>query len=358
MDEPCPVAECEALDEEDRVGDGAALASLLALTGKKADDDNDDYANDNAKGRGDKGPPTAKRDGLITMSGLPPGHWKNLFHLELVKERNKPKQAPTKPPQAPFFLQWRGDADKGEDAAAVEGGESKDAAETDGKKAEEKWDAAWSDDDDVDDGEGGAKDAKDDTATKADDKEESDAIVAAPPSDKKRRKIAHHRSKLAEILQSCHDRRAATSSPGTTYDEVTRYMSKMGPSAIDVEISSLCHGIHDADDGLPLLRLAALWLLECCESRLSFEAVNAYLHRFLHVHANSIAGIEDEAAQKKEHALGGEEDEDEDDPLKRSRLELVSTIARLRAKQRAASNKLHEKMQHTICLLRHFSRMV
>ena len=54
-----------------------------------------------------KFPPTAKEDGLITLSGTPPAHCKNLFHLELVKEHNKPKGAPKKPLSAPFFLQWR-----------------------------------------------------------------------------------------------------------------------------------------------------------------------------------------------------------------------------------------------------------
>ena len=55
-----------------------------------------------------EGPPQPKRDGLVTLSCLPAAHWKNLFHLKLVKERNKPTEAPKKPPNAPFFLQWRG----------------------------------------------------------------------------------------------------------------------------------------------------------------------------------------------------------------------------------------------------------
>ena len=61
----------------------------------------------------------ARANGLVTLSGLPPTHWKNLFHLELVKERNKPIEPPKKPPSAPFFLQWRNDeneVDKAENA--------------------------------------------------------------------------------------------------------------------------------------------------------------------------------------------------------------------------------------------------
>ena len=82
------------------------------------------------------------------MSGLPPAHWKNLFHLELVKERNKPKEAPQKPPQAPFFLQFRAGesvlGDEGDIGAAS--GESKGAS--DGKEME-GWDAVWSDNDEA-----------------------------------------------------------------------------------------------------------------------------------------------------------------------------------------------------------------
>merc|ERR1712165_625282 len=82
--------------------------------------------------------PVPKKEGLITLSGLPAAHWKNLFHLELVKERNKPKEAPKKPPSAPFFLQWRA-------GEAMIPKEDNDQTE---KTDDEEWDAAWSDDED------------------------------------------------------------------------------------------------------------------------------------------------------------------------------------------------------------------
>ena len=42
--------------------------------------------------------------GAITMSALPRGYWSSLFHLEVIKARNKPV-APVAPPKsAPFFL--------------------------------------------------------------------------------------------------------------------------------------------------------------------------------------------------------------------------------------------------------------
>ena len=41
---------------------------------------------------------------LITLSTLPESRWRSLMNLELIKERNKPKQPPKKPKAAPFFL--------------------------------------------------------------------------------------------------------------------------------------------------------------------------------------------------------------------------------------------------------------
>lgn len=43
-------------------------------------------------------------DGLITMSTLAEARWKNLLSLDIIKKRNKPKEPPKKPKQAPFFL--------------------------------------------------------------------------------------------------------------------------------------------------------------------------------------------------------------------------------------------------------------
>ncbi|CAB3409631.1 unnamed protein product [Caenorhabditis bovis] len=43
-------------------------------------------------------------DSLITYSGLAPSRWANLPDLALIKERNKPTEAPRKIKQAPFFL--------------------------------------------------------------------------------------------------------------------------------------------------------------------------------------------------------------------------------------------------------------
>lgn len=43
-------------------------------------------------------------DKLVTLSLLPQSHWRSLIHLDLIKERNKPKEPAKAPKSAPFFL--------------------------------------------------------------------------------------------------------------------------------------------------------------------------------------------------------------------------------------------------------------
>lgn len=41
---------------------------------------------------------------LMTLSLVPKSRWQTLLHLDMIKERNKPKEAPKAPEKAPFFL--------------------------------------------------------------------------------------------------------------------------------------------------------------------------------------------------------------------------------------------------------------
>jgi len=331
MNEPCPVAECEQEEANNDAPSKLAKRDFLSIANSSGENEDDNGMN-----------PQPKHHGLITLSGLPPAHWKNLFHLELVKERNKPTEAPQKPPQAPFFLQWRSGIESG---ATPEDNNNDD----DGKLIKDstgEWGAVWSDDDDTEDN----AEANDDGVEKAAASQESSSN-ANPPN--KRKKVVHHRSKLAELLQTCNDAKD-TSSVGEKYSDVTSYLATMGPSAIDVEISSLCYGMHDLEDGIPLLLIASNWLLEACESHEKFEAINAYLHRFLHVHGNVIIRIDNILKESNESS----EEQDGDDPQQLQLAEFVETIGRLQLKQKEASNRLQGKMQHTICLLRHLSRMI
>lgn len=48
--------------------------------------------------------PEQIQDDLITMSGLANSRWQNLLNIDIVKKRNKPKEPPKAPENAPFFL--------------------------------------------------------------------------------------------------------------------------------------------------------------------------------------------------------------------------------------------------------------
>jgi U3 small nucleolar RNA-associated protein 21 len=283
-----------------------------------------------------------KQTGLVTMSGLPPTHWKTLFHLELIKERNKPIEPPKKPPTAPFFLQWR----SGE---ALDGAEP---IETESKKPvsdkaenEEEWAAAWSDEN-ADDDEASRESASENEASAKPlveyKRDRNDQAVVV----KKRRKVSYHRSHLASLL-AAHDEDQEFSGK-QEFRHVTEYVATLGPSAIDVALSSLCSGSHDLDEGLPLLKGACSWLSEACDTRERFEVINAYVHRFLHLHGPLFAEL---------HTMIQASNES-DNAAQYHFAALLASVERLRVSQVAASEAFHEKVQHALCLVRHLSRMV
>ncbi|CAC5374475.1 UTP21 [Mytilus coruscus] len=65
---------------------------------EKDDKDMDDYELSEFKS------PEQLSDELITLSLLPNSRWQNLLNLDIIKKRNKPKEAPRVPKSAPFFI--------------------------------------------------------------------------------------------------------------------------------------------------------------------------------------------------------------------------------------------------------------
>lgn len=331
MDDPAPLAETQNSDEDrDNV-----LKRTLSASAAPAERESDDEKNE------EKGPATAKAKGLITLSGLPPAHWKNLFHLELVKQRNKPKEAPKKPPTAPFFLQWRPRVNTDGEAQLLPEVSKKESQ----PEGDDVWDAVWSDDDEENHSGGAASAATNSLPKRAKEDDANDDL-------NKKRKVEHHRSHLAALLKHCSN---LNSHEGNQFAAVTDHIATLGPSAIDVSLSTLCSGMHDLDEGIPLLTLTCRWLVEACQSRERFEAVNAYLHRFLYLHSNTIAGI-GESPRLSDESPGASDDENKQRQAQQK--ELLACIELLRTSQREASEALQNKMKHTLCLLRHFSRMV
>ena len=146
----------------------------------------------------------------------------------------------------------------------------------------------------------------------------------------KRRKVRHYRSHLAALLEECEEK-ARQKGRGPAFDAVTEHIATLGPSAIDVSLSTLCNGMHDLDEGLHLLLLACRWLLELCQSRERFEAANSYLHRFLHLHSGILEFSKHE--------------------------ELRDLVDALCTSIDHSSEALQKKTQHAICLLSHFARL-
>lgn len=338
MDDPAPIAEVESKDEDH----DNAMKRVIAQAEKKDDvqvEEDDE---------GPSGPASAKEQGLVTMSGLPPAHWKNLFHLDLVKQRNKPKEPPKKPPTAPFFLQWRsGETLGGEPAANPE-------VPAKALDQDEEWDAVWSDDDAE-----GQEQIASGNPPLSDNEDKHDRDDEEPPTRLvKKQKVTHYRSHLAALLNECRERKSPS---GVQFSAITEHIGTLGPSAIDVSLSTLCSGMHDLEEGLPLLILACRWLVEACRSRERFEAVNAYLHRFLHLHSAVLAGIQDQFERKQQQNDAHEPTPKELEERKKEhdkREELLKYIEELRAAQRTATESLQGKMENTLCLLRHFSRMI
>jgi U3 small nucleolar RNA-associated protein 21 len=56
-------------------------------------------------------------DKITTLSLVPKSRWQTLLHLDVIRARNKPKEAPKAPEKAPFFLPSVGQ-DKADDALA------------------------------------------------------------------------------------------------------------------------------------------------------------------------------------------------------------------------------------------------
>jgi U3 small nucleolar RNA-associated protein 21 len=63
---------------------------------------------------------------MLTLSLVPKSRWQTLLHLDLIKQRNKPKEAPKLPEKAPFFLS---SLDKPSPVAAVDEKAAESAAE-------------------------------------------------------------------------------------------------------------------------------------------------------------------------------------------------------------------------------------
>ncbi|KAF7731227.1 hypothetical protein EC973_000643 [Apophysomyces ossiformis] len=86
----------------------AKVLSLPSLGGYDSDEENeeDDEDEEELLSALNENEQTAEQlsEKIISLSLEPKAKWQNLLHLDTIKQRNKPKEAPKAPEKAPFFL--------------------------------------------------------------------------------------------------------------------------------------------------------------------------------------------------------------------------------------------------------------
>lgn len=136
------------------------------------------------------------------------------------------------------------------------------------------------------------------------------------------------RSRLAKLIKKLPDVAANSDEADCIVGATMKYLKSLSPSAIDVELQSLCNA-DDDEEGLALLGAAALFFRHMLAARQDFELVGAYMNRFLHVHTDSILASP-------------------------STLACVTELRDLQAKE---WNRVRGLMENSLCLVQYFSRI-
>ncbi|KAI8967024.1 Utp21 specific WD40 associated putative domain-containing protein [Mycotypha africana] len=166
-------------------------------------------------------------DNMITLSMEPRAKWQNLLHLDTIKLRNKPKEAPKLPEKAPFFL------------PTLPGAKVQFSLDKSDKNSEEK-----------------GKDAL-----------ESRTL---------------HFSELNTDTEFTKLLRAGYEADNR-YDRFVDYAKSLSPSAFDLEIRSF-----SIDSELTVLNHFLAAILFMLKTRKNFELVQAWLSVFLKIHGDLI----------------------------------------------------------------------
>ncbi|KAG1468282.1 hypothetical protein G6F56_003920 [Rhizopus delemar] len=202
-------------------------AQLLNLPSMHNDNENSDDEDEDLELEEEEKVDTVEQltDQMITMSMEPRAKWQNLLHLETIKLRNKPKEAPKLPEKAPFFLPTLA-----------------------GARAQFNLESAM----DVD---------------KETDAEKSKQIQFTQ---------LNTDTEYSKLLRAGHE-------ANQTYTEFVEYAKSLSPSAIDVELRSFT-----VDAELTLLNYFLEAVVYMLNSRKNFELAQAWLSVFLNIHGDLI----------------------------------------------------------------------
>ncbi|KAK3672982.1 rRNA-processing protein utp21 [Recurvomyces mirabilis] len=188
---------------------------------------------------------------LLSLSMVPRSRWQNLLHLDLIRVRNKPTEAPKKPEKAPFFLPSLQDRQAAPGAATS----SKDPRKTTGGAELEQ--------------------------------ERSQVLT-------QQHRQNGSREGLSDLLRSA----AETGQ----YTEVIEHLKALPPAAADIALRSL---FPSPSSGEMVTFVHALtWLLR---ERRDFELGQVWMARFLGVHGDIVVSG-DAAGGDNDGDDGGEEE--------------------------------------------------
>jgi U3 small nucleolar RNA-associated protein 21 len=218
-------------------------------------------------------------ENMMTLSLQPRNRWQTLINLETIKQRNKPKEPPKKPEQAPFFLPSL------TDAAALTNGASQQKTEL--------------------------------------------TVSAAEVSRISKLDSTASRSHFTTLL------REATHS--NSYVKLLTHLASLPPASADIEIRSL--SVQPPYTELIVFVRALTGRLRI---RKDYELVQAWMKVFLKIHREVLAAIVADAAEDSVQQTVSHDDMDEDEPAILGAKDLQTALATWRNEQELARARLGE----------------
>ncbi|KAF9352917.1 hypothetical protein BGX26_009309 [Mortierella sp. AD094] len=267
---------------------------------------------------------------MITLSLLPKSKWQTLLNLDVIKARNKPKEAPKAPEKAPFFLN------------TLPGVEPKFVAT---KEDEER-------------------------ANVADTKMIRMGMLQPETIFMTLLKRGHSTGSARQVVVSEGQKDEQTIVIERDYSDFFDHLKTLNPSAVDFELRSMS---LDNDLAEPRYFLEAIEYL--LRMRRDFELAEAYLNLFLKIHgdvlvSNPDAGLDDEDEEEEEEeedSEDGDSEMDSDDSsdnrvrgkklkikvnaTKAGPLSVSMRLRRLVMEHQREWKRLEELFQSTLCLI-------
>ncbi|KAF9427470.1 hypothetical protein BGZ94_004836 [Podila epigama] len=270
-------------------------------------------------------------DQMITLSLLPKSKWQTLLNLDVIKARNKPKEAPKAPEKAPFFLSTLPGVVPKFVATAEDNSKSTD------------------------------NDSKMIRMSMLQPETVFMTLLKRGHASGVTRQVINEGPESGKAIEIERD-----------YSDFFDHLKSLNPSAVDFELRSMT---LDNDLAEPRYFLEAI---ECLlKQRRDFELAEAYLNLFLRIHgdllvANPEAGLEDEDEDEVDSEMESDNEEDKDDSddsdskgkngkkgllkmnlhaTKAGPLTVSLRLRRLVTEHRKEWRRLEELFQSTLCLI-------